>query len=167
MSKLKFLAAVALVGGMTPAVASAMLLKVDGLGDSLRAHLNEVPQCSDLRFEVDQPIGDRGWFFTIKNKTSIDVVVRRDGDQVESIEAVSADRNQQALEDMMCLTIAMMRTIQPDLIETSEAIEEASNLWTGAKDKPFRKAFFFDTSTAKLPPLVFTAKLTPLMFTVE
>lgn len=83
----------------------------------------------------------------------MDIVVGLEGGRVQRIEAISADRNDGAMRDMMCLTIGLMRGIQPEYVSIEDALKDGTHLWSGAAQKPFKKAFYFDTFTAKLTPL--------------
>lgn len=143
-----------------PAFVSAMQLKLEGLSERLTTHLKEVHGCDQLQFEVDQPVGDDGWRFSIKSETTIEVQMQRSGDFITSLEAVSADQSNGAFEDMTCLLVATMRTLQPESIDTYDAFYDAAFYWAQSKlmdyeYKRYNTAFFIDQLIVQYRPLMF------------
>ncbi|MFC3336918.1 hypothetical protein [Paracandidimonas soli] len=131
---------------------SAMQLTKDQLDKGVKQYIKEIPQCVALQVTRDQQVG-RAWFYELKGNATIEIVARLGDSSVDSIEVVSSAKNDGAMRDMMCVTVALMRGIQPEYITVDEAIKDAAHLWENAAQKPFKKAFFFDTFTAKLTPL--------------
>ncbi|AYN21602.1 hypothetical protein D3M96_14315 [Alcaligenes aquatilis] len=131
---------------------SAMQLTKAQLDKGIKKYMKEVPQCQAIKVIADQQVGE-SWFYTLRGNVDVDIVVGLEGGRVQRIEAISADRNDGAMRDMMCLTVGLMRGIQPEYVSIEDALKEGTHLWSGAAQKPFKKAFYFDTFTAKLTPL--------------
>ncbi|MGG4603984.1 hypothetical protein ACLPHM_04230 [Paenalcaligenes sp. Me131] len=147
--------AVLLISISAASPASAMQLKLEGLKERLIMHLKEVHQCDLLTFEVDEPMGDDGWRFSIKNETTLEVQMQRSGDFITSLEAVSADQGYDALDDLSCLLVATMRALQPESIDTYDAFYDAAFYWARSKFDRYKTEFFTDTLTVQYEPLMF------------
>lgn len=154
----RFFAMMVLASALASASVSAMELKLEGLKERLTLHLQEVHGCEKLQFVSDEPVGDEGWRFSIKNDTVIEIAMQRRGDVITSLQATSADQTDAALEDMMCLMVATMRTLQPDAIKIDDAFYEAAFFWARSKFERYSATFFTDTMTTQYVPLMFSVE---------
>ncbi|WP_367352498.1 hypothetical protein [Achromobacter animicus] len=151
--------AFAVVAGASlfPFGAHAIELTKSKFESGLRAYVKEVPQCAGAKLSAGKA-GAGGWLYQFKNSAELEVRVLADGQQIRQIEVTALDRNESALQDMLCATIALMRSIQPEYVTTSDAVRDAKHLWENAGDRPFTKAFYFDTFIAQLTPVMLTVK---------
>lgn len=125
--------------------------------NGFQTYIKEVPQCAAGKFAAGVAVPG-GWYYQWKNKSELDVRILVEGKRIQRVEITAADRDNNALQDIMCATIALMRAIQPEYVTTSDAVRDAKHLWENAGSKPFIKAFFFDTFVAQMTPVMLTIK---------
>lgn len=139
--------AVAAIGGTT-----------SQMEKGLKKHLGEVPQCTVIEVPEARLLNNgANAFYSLKGLTSFDMLVELDGGKIKEVTVVNMDRNEQVMRDMMCMSYAFMRLLQPDLSDQKNSLDEAKHLWelTARAGKPFKKAYFFNSFTAQLVPVQF------------
>lgn len=142
--------AVAAIGGTT-----------SQMEKGLKKHLGEVPQCTVIEVPEARLLNNgANAFYSLKGLTSFDMLVELDGGKIKEVTVVNMDRNEQVMRDMMCMSYAFMRLLQPELSDQSHSMKEAKRLWelTAQAGKPFKKAHFFNNITAQLVPVQFVVK---------
>ncbi|OMG79335.1 hypothetical protein BIZ92_15165 [Achromobacter xylosoxidans] len=142
---------------MTAFGAQAMELTKAQFENGLQTYIKEVPQCAAGKLAAGVAVSG-GWYYQWKNRSELDVRISAEGNRIQRIEITAAGRDNNALQDIMCATIALMRATQPEYVTTSDAVRDAKHLWENAGSKPFIKAFFFDTFVAQMAPLLLTVK---------
>lgn len=149
--------AVVVSASLTAFEAHAIELTKSQFESGLRTYVKEVPQCAGAKLTAGKA-GAGGWLYQFKNSAELEVLVLANGQQIRQIEVTALDRNESGLHDMLCATIALMRAIQPEYVTTSDAVRDAKHLWENARDRPFTKAFYFDTFVAQMTPVKLTVK---------
>ena len=121
-------------------------------------HVKEIPQCSSATLTPGKLVKNGTVVYQqLKSKgAEVDIILHLNPSgtiaSAQFVAPQSAKDNAQ-LSAMMCSTYAIMRTLQPDLETKAAAQANMKHSWASAAQKPFVKAFYFNTIKTQLVPL--------------
>ncbi|MEW9905280.1 hypothetical protein [Pseudomonas putida] len=120
-------------------------------------YVKEIPQCASAKLSKGEVIKDGKYVYqTLKlSGASVDILldVNAKGKIAKAkFTGPEGAKNDAQLQAMMCSTYAVMRTLQPEYEKSSQAQKNMTHLWKSAAEKPFTKAFYFNSIKAQYVP---------------
>ncbi len=118
-------------------------------------YLRDFPQCSIVTIEKASIVTQKGAVYDGAGARGFQVVMELKGDKLLEVRAVSAGnfRDQKAMEDMLCLTYATMRTLDPEHTTQKDSLALSGSLLKDAKESPAEADFLDSRMVVQWVPL--------------
>lgn len=127
----------------------------------LSKYLAEIPQCKAIEIPEARLLnnGDNA-YYSVKGLTSFDMIAELGDGKIKQVTVTNMQDGEDVMRDMLCMSYAFMRLLQPDLSDQEHSLTEAKRLWelTAKAGKPFKKAHFFNSLTSQLVPVQFVVQ---------
>ena len=127
----------------------------------LSKYLSEIPQCKAIEISEARLMnnGDNA-YYSVKGLTTFDMIAELSDGNVKKVTVTHMQAGDEVMRDMLCMSYAFMRLLQPDLSDREHSLSEAKRLWelTAQAGKPFKKAHFFNSITGQLVPVQFVVQ---------
>ena len=148
----KMLFAMAPVLCVSFANAGELGVTAKSLDAGVKKYLSTDPDCKKIKWPVPT-VGNNGntRLYRVDGYSAFEVVanVSKSG-KLSTITMNTAKPDTASATDALCISYAVMRTLQPEYETKDAALSNAIHLWKEASSRKFfRKAFYFDVIEAK------------------
>ncbi len=139
--------------------ASSTELIKDQLDSGFAKYLQEIPQCASMVVAKALSVQDgTAWSYDLQGQADFTMLVEVQSQQVKSITVDHRQEFPDAMQDMLCVTYSLIRTLQPDLSNPEDAFMQAQGLWAVAKTKPVQKNYLFNSFKVQSHPVKLTVR---------